>query len=342
LILVAARFAAAIGIAAMAAPESAEPTTTLRAASIVAAGVAGRSHGNLTSHGARNHFAAGDAFFIRNADANRAAGLARNLTVHVNRAFLNAGLVHALVGADLDAFFFPHGFANRNLGANSFGVANLLANGHRAFAILWAMNPNFAGASAGSRAASVARIAARAVAVTAEEVAEERLHFAAFPVAQTDQLFLHADFLNVLVASLVDDPVFIHGHLVADLANFVLVNRDLPDDADSPFTTLRDRDTAEGVVLFRATLDPIRGPFDLIRFAHPFGTSDGAIAGTRRCRLPTWTPTSRRPVICPSGGNRHGGNGANQQCKTKRLADHAFSLVIHADPVCPTDTHRWD
>jgi hypothetical protein len=23
------------------------------------------------------------------------------------------------------------------------------------------------------------------------------------------------------------------------------------------------------------------------------------------------------------------------------LADHAFSLVIHADPVCPTDTPAW-
>ncbi len=39
-------------------------------------------------------------------------------------------------------------------------------------------------------------------------------------------------------------------------------------------------------------------------------------------------------MIGPSGGNRHGGNGAQQQSKADGLADHAFSFVaVFADPV---------
>jgi len=181
------------------------------------------------------------------------------------------------------------------------------------------------------------------VAMAAEEpaeAAEQGLHFFALPVSEADQLFLHAGLLDVLVAGLVDDAVFIHGHLVADLAAFFLDDGDALHDAHRAFADLGNAFGAAGVIRFRATLDLVGRPFGLIRFAHPFRTSDGAIRGGCRCRRATGVTTGRRPKICPSGGNRHGGNGANQQCETKRLAHHAFSLVIHADPVSPTETHR--
>ena len=74
---------------------------------------------------------------------------------------IDALLFDARVSADLDLLFLPHVLANRDLALDGFGHANLLADGRRAFLILRAVHPDFAGAR---RLASVASAVVRAIA----------------------------------------------------------------------------------------------------------------------------------------------------------------------------------
>jgi hypothetical protein len=74
------------------------------------------------------------------------------------------------------------------------------------------------------------------------------------------------------------------------------------------------------------TLDFVDRPSRRIVFTHPFRARHGSVRRGRRRRTTRIVTTTRRPETCPHGGNRHGGNGANQQCETN-LAHHAFSLV---------------
>ena len=324
-----------------------QPAEEAFAFAAIAGRGASRGARDLASDFLADPLAAVDRFLAGDAHANGAGGLAGHRTTFVNRALLNAILGHALVDANL--LFFPHIAANVDLALDGLGIADLLADGHGALFIFRAVDPDFASASraAGVVAAIVVAataVAATAVAMTGEEaaaVAEQRAHFLAFPVTVANKLLLHARLLNVLVAGLVDGPFLAHVFLVANLAGFPGRNHLLH--AHGPFTLHRDAFPLAGVVLFGTTLDLVHRPFDRNGFLHPFVARHRAeCGGRRRGRRATGITTTRRPEIRTCGRNRHGGNGANQQSQTKRLAHHAFSLVIHADPVLPVGHARWD
>lgn len=267
------------------------------AAAVVVAGVraglgARVGAGGRTSDFTTNPLAAVDGLFVRDADADGAGHFARNLAGFVAGVLHRAVFRHALIGADLDLLFTILVAADRDLALDGFGHADLLANRHRAFTVLGAVNPDLAGA--GRTASVVARVGrarigagvAAAVAVTTEETAveaaEERLNFTAFPVAQADELLLHAGFLHVLVARLVHDAVFPRGHLVADLAGLFFPNRNALGARDDFLLAHRNAFGPERVDRLLTTLDLIGGPFHLVIFFHPFIASRGTEHGGRR------------------------------------------------------------
>jgi hypothetical protein len=156
--------------------------------------------------------------------------------------------------------------------------------------------------------------------VTGEQAAaaEDRLDFTAFPVAEANELLLHAGFLHVLVAGLVDNAFFADGFAMADLANFFFPDRHALDAGDGAFFAHRDAFAAEGVVRFGTALDAIRGPLHLVGFTNPLIATGGTKHGAgRHRRRATRVTTARRPeTMRPYGRNRHGGNGANQESQT--------------------------
>lgn len=280
--------------------------------------------------------AAGHGLFVRRADANRTGALARNLLGFAHGVLFNAFFLDALNRANLNLLFLPYLLANRNLALDVFGHADLLAHRHWALFVLGAVHPHLAGASRTARIIATLGSLAGIAAAT-----EQAADFLALPVPQANELLLHAGFLDVLVGGLLDDAVFMRGHVMADLAGFFLPDRNAFDATNGAFLDDGDLFAAEGVVRFSLAFDLVRGPLGRIRFAHPLRTSHGAKCGGRRARRrSTGVTTTGRPKICPNGRNRHGGNGANQQSQTKRLAHHAFSLVIHADPVIPNGHAR--
>lgn len=324
------------------------------AASFATVGSRATSRRGWRGDSAGHKAVAGDRFFVGDADANRTGGLGRDLLRFVSRVFLHNVLGHALVGADLDLLFTAFLFADRNFAFDSFGHANFFADGDRAVTVLGAADPMFdrmctasSGAAVGlgsiwagrlagisASAAVIVTMAAEEAAEPAADAAEEGRNFFAFPVAETDQLLLHDGFFNVLVAGLVDDPVFIDGHIMHDLTDLFFDHLDAFGDAYRAFFTDWNAFGLTDVVRFRATLHFVGCAFGCVRFTNHFRTADGTVRWGRR-RRPTGIATIRRPEISPYGRNRYGGNDANQQCETKRLAHHAFSLVIHADPVFP-------
>jgi len=328
---------AAVGVVTQAAEE---------AAAFAAIGFADR---NLAGYGPWNHLAAGDGFFVRNAHANRTGCLARHLALFVHRALLNALLFDAIDLANLDLFFLPDVPADRDFAMDGFGIAHLLAHGHGAFPIFRAVDPDVSRARAARLLATsvggCAWIAAVVMAVATEQAAatEEWLDFLAFPVAQANELLLHAGFLDVLVAGLVDDAIFIHGLLVADLADFFGPDRNAIHHAHGAVLDDGHAFGSPGVVGFGSTFHLVGFPCRSVILTHPLRATHSAVCGGRRAsaRRSTGVTASGRPEISPCGRNRHGGNGANQQSETKRLAHHAFSLVIHADPVSPHGHIRW-
>lgn len=328
-----------------------EPFAAAAVASVaagVAAAIAGivarRSARNLAGDGFRHELAAGDRFFVGDADADRTGRLARHRLADVGGALDGLLLFDALPGADLDLLFNPDVLADGDLAGGRFAALDLLADGHGAFLVFGAMHPVLDGARAAGvagvarvvAAAAAAAARAAAMAVAAEQpaaVAEQSRHFAAFPVAQTHERLLHAGFLDGFPGRLHDGAIFPASLLLADLTHLFLDDRHFLLDADDFLMAFRDAFDSTGVVRLRAALDLVGRPLGGVIFANPLRTSDGA---ERRARRPTATWR-----ISPNGRNRYGGNGANQQCETKRLADHAFSLVVHADPVRPSDTPAW-
>src|SRR5262249_47531215 len=243
---------AAVGVVTQAAEEPAAFAAT------------GFADWNLAGYGPWNHPAAGDGFFVRNAHANRTGSLARHLVLFVRRVLLNALFFDAIDLAHLNLFFLPNVPADRDLAMDGFGIAHLLAHGHGAFPIFRAADPDVSRARA---AASVVtgrctRIAGVAMAVAAEEAAatEERLDFPAFPVAQAHELLLHARFLDVFVAGLVDAAIFIHGLLVADPADFFGPDRDAFHNAHGAFLDDRHAFGSPGVVGLGSTFHLVGFP----------------------------------------------------------------------------------
>jgi len=154
----------AIGVAAVEqAAKAAEQPAAFAAVGGRGASVAGGLR-DLAGHSAGNQLAASDGFFVGDADANRTSGFARNLTARVDRALLNASLIHALIGANLDLLFTPFGAADRNFAGDSFGVADLLAHRHRALLVFRAMHPDFFRAGARGAASGAATAVASAAA----------------------------------------------------------------------------------------------------------------------------------------------------------------------------------
>src|SRR5205807_6489746 len=99
----------------------------------------------FAAHGPSHHAGAGDFFLVRNADANVARDLARDLALDAHGVFLNAVLGHALVGADVDLFLAPDLTADRDLARHGSLHADLLAYRYRAFLVLGAADPLLAG-----------------------------------------------------------------------------------------------------------------------------------------------------------------------------------------------------
>lgn len=316
-----------------------------------ARGAGGVADRNLTADGLLNPLAAVDGLFVRDADANRAGRLAGNLTGFVRGALLNDVLLNAGVSANLDLLFFPRVLANRNLAGDGFIHADLLADGHGAFAIFRAANPDFASAGRTASVASVGGAAAgiaAAATMSAEEsaaaaqTAEQGSHFFALPVAQADELLLRAGFLHGFVARLVDHAIFPHGRLAANLAGLFGPDRNFLGHANHAILDNANAFATNRVIGFRTAFHAIDDSLDGDILFHPFRTCHGAESGSRRAsrRRATGVTTTGRPKIRACGRNRHGGNGANQQSQTKTLAYHAFSLVIHADPVIPYGNAR--
>ena len=69
----------------------------------------------------------------------------------------------------------------------------------------------------------------------------------------------------------------------------------------------------------------------------PVSTTSSSSRAARRRGRATRIVATGRPVGCPGGRSHRGGNGADQQSHAKGTADHAFSLVMDADPF-PTRT----
>jgi hypothetical protein len=282
--LVAVATAVAAGVAATIV-EAAEEARTAAVGAGVRASRGARGGRDFTT----NHAADIDRLFARDADANRTSALARNPAGFVLGALHNAAFGHALVGANLDLLFTPHGLANRDFARHAFGVADLLAHRHRAFPVLGAMDPHLLRARRAASVVAAVVVGARIVAavatvtVTAEEtaaattVAEQRLDFTAFVVAKADELLLHAGFLHGFVARLVDHAGFPDGFLAANLAALLGPDRDALHARDGAFAANRNALAAERVILFRATFVSINRSFLLDVFTYPFITPRTAV-----------------------------------------------------------------
>ena len=262
-------------------------TEAAEEAAAFAASVAGAGGGSRAGNFFANPLAAGHGFLVRSADAHRTGGLARDLAGLAHGVLLNLLRLLACIRAHLDLLFFPFLLADRDLAFDVFGHANLLAHRHRALLVLWAVDPDLASAGGAARVVatlgSLARIAASlvaaafAAAVAAEQAAaaaEQRFDSLALPMSQANERLLHARFLDILVGSLLDGPILVRGHVVADLAGLFLPHRDALDTADGAFLNDGNALAAERVVRFGLAFDLVRGPLGRVRFLHPFRTRD--------------------------------------------------------------------
>src|SRR6185369_5722179 len=224
---------------------------------VVAASVVG---GNF----ATNPAGAIDGFFARDADADSAGGLARNRAGLVAGVLDRAALGDPLVAAKLDLLLTHFGLADGDLALDLLGVADLLANRDRAFTILWAAHPDLlrarrlaaivvARVATGVAAAAVVVVAMATEEAAAAEEAAAVAHFTAFPVAGADELLLHASFLHVLVAGLVDAAIFPASDLVADVAALFTPDRDFLHALNDLLLAHRNANSLTGVVTFGTT-----------------------------------------------------------------------------------------
>src|SRR5262249_40180300 len=106
--------------------------------------------------------------------------------------------------------------------------------------------------------------------------------FAALPVAQADEPFFHASFLDVLVARLGDVAGFPLGHGLAALAGFDFVDRHALGAAHDALADFRNALTAERVIGLGLALDPVTRALGLVRLGHAFGDLNGARTWIRR------------------------------------------------------------
>ena len=292
-ILVARRAAAAIatGVATGTAKGVVQAVGQRGTAAIVAA-VGGRGRaGDLAFNGATNHASAGDRFLVGDAHADGAFDLARNLAGFARGVLLNALLGHALIRAHLDRFFLPLGLADRHFALDLLLDADLLADLDLAAFVLRAVDPHLAGAGAAGAAGVVARILAT---VAAEQAAAAGL--TGFPVAQALQLLLRDGFFHVAPHFLADFAFFVNGRLVANLADFILVDRDALHAIDSPFLLHLNGFATEAIDGFLFALDLVHRALDGVGLGDALGHLDGASG--RRTRV---AARRRTAMIGPSG-----------------------------------------
>src|SRR5205807_1902027 len=125
------------------------------------------------------------------------------------------------------------------------------------------------------------------------------------PVAQADQLFLHAGFLHRLVASLHDRALFAHVHVLADLAGFGLHDRDALDDVANPFAHFGDAFGFARLVHLVAALPLVGGALRGVLLRDAFGDGDRPECRGGRSKASQEEPQSRRRYAARNDRSRH-------------------------------------